>query len=156
MRGFTISLSTKGSQITKRFVKSLRVSHLKKKRRLGGVSELLSIRTERRRPVTTAPGSTAACSVPWRSGRLEEMTEQTVPETLLTQLPTVFHLVWILYSYLFPGICRRYACASSSLHVKAEREREAAWISIQSAATGSFFFFFLFLHSRLMSMDRCL
>lgn len=61
------------------------------------------------------PGSSVACMIPCCSGRLEEMTEQTVPETLLTQLWTVFHLVWILYSYLFPGICRRCACTLSSL-----------------------------------------
>ncbi|KAM3610373.1 uncharacterized protein V6R79_003071 [Siganus canaliculatus] len=34
----------------------------------------------------TAPGSTVAWAIPCCSGRLEEMAEQTVPETLLTQL----------------------------------------------------------------------
>ena len=32
------------------------------------------------------PGLSVACMIPCCSGRLEEMTEQTVPETLLTQL----------------------------------------------------------------------
>lgn len=63
------------------------------------------------------PGLNVACMIPCCSGRLEEMTEQTVPETLLTQLWTVFHLVWILYSYLFPGICRWCACTLSSLQL---------------------------------------
>lgn len=69
--------------------------------------------TQQRDPVP--PGLSVACMIPCCSERLEEMTMQTVPETLLTQLRTVFHLVWILYSNLFPGICHLYAFTLSSL-----------------------------------------
>jgi len=79
------------------------------------------------------PGfSVVARIIPCCSGRLEEMAEQTVPETLLTQLWTVFHWVWIFYSYLFPGICRRCACTLSSLRSQMWKQREGAWICVES------------------------
>lgn len=84
MRDFTISLSTMGSQIIKRLAKSLPALHVRKTL-ASSVNFPPSLRVgdgERSRSHGSGvvPGSTDARS----SGRLEEMAEQTVPQTLLT------------------------------------------------------------------------